>query len=203
MVRAFVASSRKVFSKLKELHMLKLYGGVRSRAGIVKWYLEEIGVPYEFVKLDMEKNEHKESWYTAIHPFGQVPAIADGDFHLWESGAILMYLADKHGKFPNSPEERAKIAQWVLFGNTTLASTLFNESMREEHGPALLQALEGVLAGKEYLVGNALSAGDVAVASILGFAMQFGGLDASRYPNIAAYVQRLTSRPAFLKSRAS
>ncbi len=69
--------------------MLKLYGGARSRASIVHWYLEELKVPYEFVKLDMQAGEHLKPEYLAINPVGKVPAIVDGDFKLWESGAIL------------------------------------------------------------------------------------------------------------------
>jgi glutathione S-transferase len=83
--------------------MLKLYGGARSRASIVQWYLEELEVPYEFVKLDMQAGEHLKPEYLAINPVGKVPAIVDGDFQLWESGAILLYLADKYGKTPLSP----------------------------------------------------------------------------------------------------
>ena len=63
--------------------MLKLYGGARSRASIVQWYLEEIQVPYEFVKLDMQAGEHLKPEYLAINPVGKVPAIVDGDFQLW------------------------------------------------------------------------------------------------------------------------
>lgn len=70
--------------------MLKLYGGARSRASIVQWYLEEIEIPYEFVMLKMEAGEHRQPEYLGINPMGKVPAIADGDFQLWESGAILL-----------------------------------------------------------------------------------------------------------------
>ena len=92
--------------------MLKLYGSTRSRASIVHWYLEELGVPYEFVKLDMQAGEHLQPEYLAINPIGKVPAIVDGDFQLWESGAILLYLADKYGKTSVSAEERAVFSQW-------------------------------------------------------------------------------------------
>ena len=69
--------------------MIKLYGGARSRATIVRWYLEELGVPYEFVLLDMRSSEHLKPEFLAINPIGKVPAIEDGDLKLWESGAIL------------------------------------------------------------------------------------------------------------------
>ena len=74
--------------------MLKLYGGAFSRASIVQWYLEELAVPYEFVMLDMKAGAHLEPDYLTINPIGKVPAIVDGDVKLWESGGILLYLAD-------------------------------------------------------------------------------------------------------------
>ena len=63
--------------------MLKLYGGARSRASIVQWYLEELEIPYQFVLLDMQAGKHKEPEFLAINPMGKVPAIIDGDFKLW------------------------------------------------------------------------------------------------------------------------
>ncbi|MFM2430875.1 MAG: hypothetical protein RLZZ511_2088, partial [Cyanobacteriota bacterium] len=77
--------------------MIQLYGGQFSRASIVHWYLEELQLPYEFIRLDMQAGEHRQPEFLAINPFGKVPAIVDGDVKLFESGAILMYLADKAG----------------------------------------------------------------------------------------------------------
>ena len=86
--------------------MLKLYGGALSRASIVQWYLEELQVPYEYVQLDMHAEAHKQPEFLAINPMGRVPAIVDGDFQLWESGAILLYLAEKYGKISSDLEQR-------------------------------------------------------------------------------------------------
>ena len=74
--------------------ILKLYGGARSRAAIIQWYLEELEIPYEVVLLDMQAGEHLRPDFLKINPMGKVPAIVDGDFRLWESGAILLYLAE-------------------------------------------------------------------------------------------------------------
>jgi glutathione S-transferase len=87
--------------------MLKLYGGTRSRAAIVAWYLEELAVPYEFVRLDMAAGAHRQPDYLAINPMGKVPALVDGETVVWESGAILLYLADKYGQLPADVRQRA------------------------------------------------------------------------------------------------
>ncbi|HTL88013.1 MAG TPA: glutathione S-transferase N-terminal domain-containing protein, partial [Leptolyngbya sp.] len=106
--------------------MLKLYGGARSRASIVQWYLEELELPYEFVMLDLQAGEHRQPAFCEINPFGKVPAIVDGDQKLWESGAILLYLYDRYGKA--DLKDRAIAAQWILFANATLGPGIFVEA---------------------------------------------------------------------------
>lgn len=180
--------------------MLKLYGGARSRASIVQWYLEEIGVPYEFILLDMQAGEHLEPEFMAINPIGKVPAIVEDDFKLWESGAILLYLAEKYGKLPHSPEERAEIYQWVLFGNATLGTGIFIEANREKETPRLLNPLNEILTKQPFLMGNELNVADIAVGSILAYIPMMLQLDLSPYPAVLEYIKRLTERPAFQKT---
>jgi glutathione S-transferase len=180
--------------------MLKLYGGNFSRASIVHWYLEELGVPYEFVKLDMQAGEHRTPEYLAINPMGKVPAIVDGDFQLWESGAILLYLNDLHGKALPSYKERAKVVQWVLFANSTLATGIFVEANREREMPKLMPPLNEILGQQPFILGEEFTVADVAVGSVLGYIPIMLKLDLSAYPNILNYLQRLSERPAFQKS---
>jgi glutathione S-transferase len=180
--------------------MLKLYGGARSRASIVQWYLEEIQVPYEFVKLDMQAGEHLKPEYLAINPVGKVPAIVDGDFQLWESGAILLYLAEKYGKNPLSLEERAVFSQWVLFGNSTLATGIFVEANREREMPRLLNVLNEIFSKQPFLLGNEFTVADVGVGSILSYIPIMLKLDLSAYPAVLNYIKQLSERPAFQKS---
>lgn len=177
--------------------MLKLYGGARSRASIVQWYLEEISTPYEFVTLDMQAGEHRQSDFLAINPMGKVPAIVDGDFKLWESGAILFYLAEKYGKMPASLEQRSEIVQWILFANATLGPGLFNEAVRDKEMPRLVTPLNQHFEQQAFLVGSELTIADVAVGSLLHFVPIMLPLDWSPYPAVSNYVQRLTVRPAF------
>ncbi len=183
--------------------MLKLYGGARSRASIVKWYLEELAIPYDFVLLDMQAGEHLKPEFLAINPMGKVPAIADGDFYLWESGAILLYLAQKYEKTTFSVEQLALINQWILFSNSTLAIGVFIEANREREMPKLLTALDKILLRQPYLLGEEFSVADVAVGSLLAYIPIMLKLDLSVYANVMDYMQRLSERPACKKGMAA
>lgn len=180
--------------------MLKLYGGARSRASIVKWYLEELAIPYEFVLLDMQAGVHLKPEFLAINPMGKVPAISDGDFYLWESGAILLYLAQKYSKTTFSLEQLAKTNQWILFANSTLATGVFVEANREREMPKLLAALDGILTQQSFLLGEEFSVADVAVGSMLAYIPILLKLDLSAYREVMNYMQRLGERPAFQKA---
>lgn len=182
--------------------MLKLYGGARSRASIVQWYLEELGVPYEFVMLDMQAGEHRQPEFLAINPIGKVPAIVDGDFKLWESGAILLYLDEKYGKTPTSVEQRAELAQWVLFANATLGPGIFVEANRDREMPLLMTALNQIFERQPFLLGQ-FSVADVAVGSILNYIPILLKLDLSEYPAVVNYIKQMAERPAFQKAMAS
>ncbi|MDB9442417.1 glutathione S-transferase family protein [Sphaerospermopsis kisseleviana CS-549] len=180
--------------------MLKLYGGAFSRASIVQWYLEELQVPYEFILLDMKAGEHRQPEYLEINPIGKVPAIVDGDLKLWESGAILLYIAEKYGKNPISLEERAIFSQWVLFGNSTLATGIFVEANREREMPRLLTTLNEIFARQPFLLGDEFTIADVAVGSILAYIPIMLKLDLSEYPAVVNYIQKISERPAFKNS---
>jgi glutathione S-transferase len=180
--------------------MLKLYGGARSRASIVQWYLEELAISYEFVLLDMQAGEHRQEAFLAINPFGKVPAIVDGSCQVWESGAILMYLADKYSKTPFSAEQRAELNQWVLFANATLGPGIFVEASREREMPRLMAPLNSIFEKRPYLVGDEFSAADVAVGSMLCYIPMMLKLDLSPYPAVLDYMKRMTERAGFQKT---
>ncbi|NER50378.1 MAG: glutathione S-transferase family protein [Symploca sp. SIO1A3] len=180
--------------------MLKLYGGARSRASIIHWYLEELEVPYEFVLLDMQAGEHRQPEFLAINPIGKVPAIVDGVFQLWESGAILFYLAQKYGNMPSSPEAQAKINQWILFGNATLGPGIFVEASREQETPRLMKPLNQLFEQQPFLLGDEFTVADIAVGSILAYIPMMLKLDLSEYPAVLEYIKRLSERPAFQKT---
>jgi glutathione S-transferase len=176
--------------------MIKLYGGARSRASIVRWYLEELGVPYEFILLDMSTGEHHQPDFLKINPFGKVPAITDGDFALFESGAILLYLSEKYGGKELSIEQQAILTQWVLFANSTLATGIFTEASRAKELPQLMTPLNELLSKHQYLLGDEFSVVDVAVGAILIYIPMMLKLDLSAYPAVVNYIQSLSNRPA-------
>lgn len=180
--------------------MLKLYGGPRTRASIPQWYLEELQVPYEYVSLNLQAGEHRQLEYLAINPMGKVPAIVDGSFKLWESGAILLYLADKYDPNVTTPEQRAEIAQWVLFANATLGPGIFVEANRAREMPRLLSFLNQHLEQRTFLVDDRFSAADVAVGSFLAYMPLMLNLGFEEYRAIDSYLKRLTERPGLQKS---
>jgi glutathione S-transferase len=177
--------------------MLKLYGGARSRASIVRWYLEELAIPYEFILVDMAVAEHHQPEFLKLNPFGKVPVITDGDFVLFESGAILLYLNQKYGQTQLTIEQQAILAQWSLFANSTLAQGLFTEANRERELPILMTPLNELFAKQPYLLGDEFSVGDVVVGSMLNYAPLLLKIDLSTYPAVVNYTKVISKRPAF------
>lgn len=176
---------------------LQLYGGARSRASIIKWYLEEKSIPYDFVLLDLQAGDQLKPEFLAINPMGKVPAIVDGDVTCWESGAILLYLADQYAASPLSVGQRTAFAQWVMFANASLGPGLFIESNREREGDRILSSVNTVLESSSYLVGDELTVADIAVGAYLAYAVMMVQLNYDDYGAIASYVSALTQRPAF------
>ena len=149
---------------------LTLYGGPRTRASMPRWYLEEKGISYELKELDLRGNQHRQPDYLAINPFGKLPALVDTSrqgmdgqpLTLFESGAILLHLAEHHAGEITSASQRSLIAQWLLFANATLAIALFVPSNREREFPRLMEELNRQLAPGRPLVGDHWGAADCA-----------------------------------------
>jgi glutathione S-transferase len=202
--------------------MLKLYDAPQTRAGRPRWMLEEIGAPYELARLDMAKGDHKKPEYLKLNPNGAVPTLVDGDLVLFESAAIVQYLADKFPDKRLAPPvgtpARGRYYQWIHYAMSGLEPplvTLFVHTvMRPEKDriPALvdeakvqltavLNVLDQALAGRTTMVGDGFTAADVMIASTVGWArmMNFIGKD---QPNVAAYLDRMMERPAFQRAVA-
>jgi len=182
--------------------MLKLYGGARSRASIIEWYLTELNVPFEFVQLDMQAGEHRQAPFLEINPVGKVPAIVDGDLKLWESGAIMLYLAEKYGGVA-SLEERSTLNQWINYANATMGPEVFSETTREKSLPRHMEVLDTLLAKQPWLMGDEFSVADVAVGALLSYIPLMLKADLSPYPAVMGYLKRIAERPAFHKAITS
>lgn len=200
---------------------MKLYHSARTRSVRPRWLLEEMRVPYELVRLDMSKGEHKEASYLAVHPHGAVPALRDGELSLYESAAICMYLADKYPDrkmcpLPGTPE-RGLYYQWVVYTIATLEPPLielFQHTImlpEQQRSPQVAEkarkqfsevarVLSNALSDKQFLLGDTFSAADVMIGSTLAWAALLGLL--GEFPILQDYVGRFTQRPAYQKAAA-
>lgn len=198
---------------------LKLYFAPRTRATRPRWLLEELGVPYELVELDLSKQEHKQLPYLRIHPLGRVPALVDGDHILFESAAICMYLADKFPEKKLAPAvgtpERGQYYQWMVYAGATLEPPIAEyanhtqflpEDKRnpeiaakaKEQALAAIKAVEHAMLGKMYLVGEKFSAADVVVGSVMRWADSLKLLTSA--PDLQSWLYELKSHAAFKKA---
>jgi glutathione S-transferase len=190
---------------------LTLYGGPRSRASMVRWYLEEKGLPYSQVAIDLASGEQHQAQFQAINPFGKVPALVDTAFRvaggqplaLFESGAILLHLAEHHAKESDQPAWRSLTAQWILFANATLGPAMFAASSRPEELTRQLGVLDSLLAGGRSLLapiadGPAWGAADCAVQAYLAYLPMFcKELDLTPFPAIQASIAATNARPSY------
>jgi glutathione S-transferase len=148
----------------------------------------------------MAEKEHLQPAFLKLNPMGKVPVIVDEDFKLWESGAILLYLAEKYGQEIDSLQKKSIINQWILFANSTLATGLFIEANREKEISKLLPPLEHIFQNNSFLLGSEFTVADVAVGSMLAYTQILLKLDLRDYPAITNYIKNISQRPAFMKT---
>ncbi|KAK9793467.1 hypothetical protein WJX73_001854 [Symbiochloris irregularis] len=183
-----------------ETSPLQLYTGQGTKGVLCEWYLKEVGLDAEMIRLDRTLKEQRSDSFREVNPFMRLPTLVDGDLRLAESGAILLYLADKYGGL-NTPEDRAVAAKWVFFGQTTLMDVFFVEDQTELQ-PDTLQALEEVVASRDYLIGSRFSVADAAVGHALRYIdLSFTKVNFSSYPSIQEYMKRINGRAAYQSAR--
>mgnify|MGYP001226936959 FL=1 len=193
--------------------MIDLYTAATPNGHKVSIALEELGLPYSLRVLDLSANEQKEPWFLAINPNGRIPAIVDhdeDDFAVFESGAILIYLAEKTGRLmPQDAKGRSRVLQWLMFqmggvGPMMGQANVFYRYFPEKIQPAidryqgevrrLFRVLDGHLAKNEYL------AGDYSIADIANWAWvrthNWSGVAIDDLPNLARWRDQIRARPA-------
>ena len=200
--------------------MLEVYGFARvnkfahgkTRDLRVLWALEEMGLPYEIVGIDHPNHDLDTPEFRAKNPFGQIPVIVDDGVVVTESGAIVLYLARKSGKLmPRDLAGEAQVLRWSLTALNTIEvpvlTSWFVDMTGGEGGKpsnALkkwakmrLEQLDGWLANREFIAADEFTVADILMTHVIS-----GGTDQSLvkpHPNLLAYQQRCTNRPAWKK----
>jgi glutathione S-transferase len=201
--------------------MITLYTAPTPNGHKASITLEELAIPYKTVGIDLGKNVQKEPWFLAINPNGRIPAIVDhdaGDFPVFESGAIMLYLAEKDGSgklLPKDAKGRSRVIQWLMFqmggvgpmqGQANVFFRYFPEklpaaiSRYQNETRRLYTVLDGQLAKHEWLAGD-YSLADVANYSwvrIHGWAgVEIDGLD-----HLKRWMDAIAARPAVQRGLA-
>lgn len=182
----------------------------------VRWALEEVGQPYEVRLLSFA--QMKEPAHLTLHPFGQIPTYEEGDLALFESGAIILHIAERYpGLLPGDANARARAIMWMFAALNTLEPPILeyqnlvlferDKPWHDERLPAVkdrvrdrLGPLSGWLGSKEWLEGT-FSAGDLMMVHALQRLRRSGLL--AEFPNLAAYIARAEARPAFQRAFAA
>jgi glutathione S-transferase len=184
-----------------------------SRGQIVHWMLEELGEPYETVWLEWGPNGHKSADYLKINPMGKVPAVRHDGRIVTECAAICLYLADvfPNAKLKPAADKLADYYRWTLFAAGPVEHAVTSKAMGWAVPPereamagfgsfdATIDALDGMLADRQFVCGDAFTAADVYVGSAVAWGLQFGTLP--KRANFEAYAVRLEARPAYKRAK--
>lgn len=193
--------------------MIDLYTAATPNGHKASIALEELGLPYALHVLDLAEQQQKQPWFLAINPNGRIPAIVDRDeenFAVFESGAILIYLAEKAGcLLPGDAKGRSRVLQWLMFqmggvGPMMGQANVFFRYLPEKiplaidryqgESTRLLRVLDTHLADHEWL------AGEYSIADIANWAWvrtwRWSGLDISAMPHLKRWIDAIRARPA-------
>ncbi|WP_108787166.1 glutathione S-transferase N-terminal domain-containing protein [Erythrobacter sp. Alg231-14] len=200
---------------------LKLHFAPNSRASRISWLLEELGLPYELNMMSFHPKDLKSDEHRARHPLGRVPVLEDGDITIFESGAIVEYILERHKNGGLKPDVNdaafPQYLQWFHYCegmvmppvNTIVVHTLLLPPERRDE-TVLMQArklltrawqpVEESLEGDDYLIGD-FSGADIMLGHAAFMSNRLGCIT-DDMPNLKGYVQRITERPAFAKAIA-
>ncbi len=193
--------------------MIELFTAGTPNGYKVSIMLEELGLPYRVRPVDLGRREQKEPWFLRINPNGRIPAIIDHDedsFAVFESGAILVYLAEKAGRFlPADARARSRVMQWLMFQMAGIGPMQGQANVFFRYAPQkipyaieryqaetlrLYQVLERQLDGRKYLV-DEVSIADFAVFPWVR-SHEWAGVSIESLPNIRRWLDTMASRPA-------
>lgn len=182
----------------------------------VRWALEEAGLPYDVRFVSFQAM--KEPAHLALHPFGQIPTFEDGDLALFETGAIVLHIAEHHGGLlPNDGNARARAIAWMFAAVNTIEPPILelvtakileaDKPWTKDRLPLVMDRIRerlnqlSVRMGESAWLDGAFSAGDLMMVSVLLRLRPSGLLD--EYPNLSTYVARGEARPAYKRAFAA
>ncbi|HEY0184518.1 MAG TPA: glutathione S-transferase family protein [Rhodopila sp.] len=184
-----------------------------TRSSGARTLLEELGVPYELRVLNMQAGEQRQPAFLAVNPMGKVPAILHGDVLVTEQVAVFLYLADLFPQAGLTPSlhdrRRGPYLRWMAFYAGCFEPALVDRAMQREPAPpamspygdfeTVMRTLTRQLAAGPFILGSDFSAADVLWGTALRWTTMFGIVPAT--PEISAYIERTTTRPAALRVR--
>jgi GSH-dependent disulfide-bond oxidoreductase len=194
---------------------IKLYTAATPNGWKVSIALEEMGLPYEVRVIDFASNEQKADWYVRLNPNGRIPTLEDHGFVVFESGAILLYLAEKTGEFlPPDVHGRSRVMQWLMFQMSAIGpmmgqANVFLRYFPEKIQPAidryqrevtrLFGVLDRQLASHEYIAGE-YSIADMALWPwVSGY--EWSGVSIEEFASLQRWLALVGSRPAVQAGR--
>jgi GST-like protein len=194
---------------------IKLYTAPTPNGWKVSIALAEMQLPYELRVIDFATNEQKADWYVKLNPNGRIPTLQDDDFALFESGAILIYLAEKTGKFlPRNVQARSRVLQWLMFQMSAVGpmmgqANVFLRYFPEKIQPAidryqrevtrLFAVLDRQLSTHEYIAGD-YSIADMALWPwVSGY--EWSGVSVAEFPRLQRWLALVGQRAAVQEGR--
>ncbi|CAG9209700.1 Protein GstA [Paraburkholderia sabiae] len=197
----------------KPAQPIRLYTTLLSGHGHrVKLFLTLLDLPFEVVELDMRAGDNRKPEYLALNPFGQVPTIQDGDVTLFDSNAILVYLATRYGDaswLPSDPLGAAAVQRWLSLAAGQIAYgpcaarlvTVFGAPLHHETAKSiavkLFDVIDRELSTKPFAAGEHVTIADIAAHTYIAHAPE-GGVSLEPYPNIRAWLRRVEALPRFI-----
>ncbi|HEX4766818.1 MAG TPA: glutathione S-transferase family protein [Lichenihabitans sp.] len=191
-----------------------LYHAPQTRSSGAAVLVEELGADVEVKILNMKAGEQRQPAFLAVNPMGKVPAVVDGDALITEQGAIYIYLADRFPERSLAPAIgdplRGPYLRWLVFYGSSFEPACVDKALKREPGRAAmlpygdydttLRTVTDQLKRGPYILGERFTAADLLWGGALNWITMFGIVD--KTPEIAAYVERVTSRPSFAKVNA-